>query len=207
VINAIIGEVVEVNEQEVVLRTSIGLEFSLIISNQNVSRLSNLRKEEVRLLTSLQVREDSMLLYGFVDDEERQLFLELIKVSGIGPRQAMKILSGSQVRAFIKALDSNDVKFLSSIPGIGPKTAQKIVLALRGKIVLTEGDEIVGGGGGLLDPTYNDLVVALCDMGYDRRQVVTTLKQLLDTKKESLEGLGSREKEELLFKFMIIGLG
>ena len=119
-INAIIGEVVEVNEQEVVLRTSIGLEFSLIISNQNVSRLSNLRKEEVRLLTSLQVREDSMLLYGFVDDEERQLILELIKVRGIGPRQAMKILSGSQVRAFIKALDSNDVKFLSSIPGIGP---------------------------------------------------------------------------------------
>ena len=206
-INAIIGEVVEVNEQEVVLRTSIGLEFSLIISNQNVSRLSNLRKEEVRLLTSLQVREDSMLLYGFVDDEERQLFLELIKVSGIGPRQAMKILSGSQVRAFIKALDSNDVKFLSSIPGIGPKTAQKIVLALRGKIVLTEGDEIVGGGGGLLDPTYNDLVVALCDMGYDRRQVVTTLRELLEIHKEALEGLNNREQEEYLFKNMIIRLG
>jgi Holliday junction DNA helicase RuvA len=206
-ISAVIGEIVEVGEQEVILRTSIGIELSVVISHQSVSKLSNLRKEEVRLFTSLQVREDSMLLYGFTDEEERRLFLELIKVSGIGPRQAMRILSGSQVRAFIRALDANDIKYLSSIPGIGPKTSQKIVLALRGKIVLDEDDGVLGERVGTLDPTHNDLVVALCDMGYDRRQVVTTLRELLEIHKEALEGLNNREQEEFLFKNMIIRLG
>ncbi len=206
-ISAVIGEIVEVGEQAVILRTSIGIELSVIISHQSVSKLSNMGKEEVRLFTSLQVREDSMLLYGFVDDEERRLFLELIKVSGIGPRQAMRILSGSQVRAFIRALDANDIKFLSSIPGIGPKTSQKIVLALRGKIVLDDDAQVGGERVGTLDPTYNDLVVALCDMGYDRRQVVTALRELLEIHKEPLGGLSSREKEEFLFKNMIIRLG
>ncbi len=206
-ISAVIGEIVEVSEQAVILRTSIGIELSVVISHQSVSKLSNLGKEEVRLYTSLQVREDSMLLYGFVDEEERRLFLELIKVSGIGPRQAMRILSGSQVRAFIRALDANDIKFLSSIPGIGPKTSQKIVLALRGKIVLDEDDQVGGERVGTLDPTYNDLVVALCDMGYDRRQVVTALRELLETHKEPLKAMNSREQEEFLFKNMIIRLG
>ena len=206
-ISAVIGEIVEVGEQEVILRTSIGIELSVVISHQSVSKLSNLRKEEVRLFTSLQVREDSMLLYGFTDEEERRLFLELIKVSGIGPRQAMRILSGSQVRAFIRALDANDIKYLSSIPGIGPKTSQKIVLALRGKIVLDEDDGVLGERVGTLDPTHNDLVVALCDMGYYRRQVVTTLRELLEIHKEALEGLNNREQEEFLFKNMIIRLG
>ncbi len=206
-ISAVIGEIVEVGEQAVILRTAIGIELSVIISHQSVSKLSNLGKEEVRLFTSLQVREDSMLLYGFVDEEELRLFLELIKVSGIGPRQAMRILSGSQVRAFIRALDANDIKYLSSIPGIGPKTSQKIVLALRGKIVLDDDDQVGSERVGTLDPTYNDLVVALCDMGYDRRQVVTALRELLEIHKEPLGGLNSREKEEFLFKNMIIRLG
>jgi hypothetical protein len=76
-------------------------------------------RRQVRILTWLQHREDGMTLYGFTDEDERMLFLELNKVSGIGPRQALKILSAVQVRAFVKALDDNDVDYLSSIPASG----------------------------------------------------------------------------------------
>ena len=210
-IHAVIGEVVHVGAQIAVLRTSGGLELELIISAQTASKLSQLHgdaKRQVRLLSWLQHREDGMTLYGFTDEEERLLFLELIKVNGIGPRQAMKILSGVQVRAFVKALDDNDLTFLSSIPGVGPKTSQKIVLALRDTVVFdntrTSRQGAVGTG---MDKRYDDLVAALSDMGYDKRQVIGTLTDLLAEHGELLGGKSLQEAEEFLFRNAIIRLG
>jgi Holliday junction DNA helicase RuvA len=210
-IHAVIGEVVHVGAQIAVLRTSGGLELELIISAQTASKLSQLHgdaKRQVRLLSWLQHREDGMTLYGFTDEEERLLFLELIKVNGIGPRQAMKILSGVQVRAFVKALDDNDLTFLSSIPGVGPKTSQKIVLALRDTVVFdnarTSRQGAVGTG---MDKRYDDLVAALSDMGYDKRQVIGTLTDLLAEHGELLAGKSLQEAEEFLFRNAIIRLG
>ncbi|MFA7370833.1 MAG: Holliday junction branch migration protein RuvA [Sphaerochaetaceae bacterium] len=208
-LNALIGEVVEIVDQEVVIRTVSGVEYAITISNQCISKLSQLGREErkeVRLLTSLQVREDSMTLYGFVDTEERLLFQELLKVSGIGPKQAIKIISGVPVREFVRALDENDIKFLASLPGIGVKTSQKIVLVLRGKIVLEPSIREGGAEQISLDAAYKDLVVALCDMGYDRRQVLQTLKELIQENSEALKAMANREKEEYLFKNAIIRL-
>lgn len=210
-IHAVIGEVIHVGAQEVVLRTAGGIEYELIVSSQTASKLSQLHadaRRQVRLLSWLQHREDSMTLYGFTDDEERMLFLELIKVNGIGPRQAMKILSGVQVRAFIRALDENDMTFLSTIPGVGPKTSQKIVLALRDTVVLDmpkrgSNDNSVGN----LDKRYEDLVVALADMGYDKRQVVSTLTKLLEENHEVIAGKSLHESEEFLFRNAIVRLG
>ena len=210
-IHAVIGEVIHVGAQEVVLRTAGGIEYELIVSSQTASKLSQLHadaRRQVRLLSWLQHREDSMTLYGFTDDEERMLFLELIKVNGIGPRQAMKILSGVQVRAFIRALDENDMTFLSTIPGVGPKTSQKIVLALRDTVVLDmpkrgSNDNSVGN----LDKRYEDLVVALADMGYDKRQVVSTLTKLLEENHEMIAGKSLHESEEFLFRNAIVRLG
>ncbi len=210
-IHAVIGEVIHVGAQEVVLRTAGGIEYELIVSSQTASKLSQLHadaRRQVRLLSWLQHREDSMTLYGFTDDEERMLFLELIKVNGIGPRQAMKILSGVQVRAFIRALDENDITFLSTIPGVGPKTSQKIVLALRDTVALdipkrSSGDNPVGS----LDKRYEDLVVALADMGYDKRQVVSTLTKLLEENHELIVGKSLHESEEFLFRNAIVRLG
>ncbi|MGE0074149.1 MAG: Holliday junction branch migration protein RuvA [Sphaerochaetaceae bacterium] len=210
-IHAVIGEVIHVGAQEVVLRTAGGIEYELIVSSQTASKLSQLHadaRRQVRLLSWLQHREDSMTLYGFTDDEERMLFLELIKVNGIGPRQAMKILSGVQVRAFIRALDESDMTFLSTIPGVGPKTSQKIVLALRDTVVLdipkrSSSDNSVGN----LDKRYEDLVVALADMGYDKRQVVSTLTKLLEENHELIAGKSLHESEEFLFRNAIVRLG
>ena len=209
-IHAIIGEVLHVGAQDVVMRTTSGIEFIITISSQTASKLSHLHgdaRRQVRLLCWLQHRDESMTLYGFTDDEERMLFLELIKVNGIGPRQAMKILSGVQVRTFIKALDDNDLAFLATLPGIGPKTSQKIVLALRDSVILEMPRTSTKENLGALDKRYNDLVVALSDMGYDKRQVIGTLTELLEEHKELLRGKSLHETEEFLFRNAIIRLG
>ncbi|WP_422480686.1 Holliday junction branch migration protein RuvA [Pleomorphochaeta sp. DL1XJH-081] len=210
-IHAVIGEVVHVGAQIAVLRTDGGLELELIVSSQTASKLSQLHGEarrQVRLLSWLQHREDSMTLFGFTDEEERLLFLELIKVNGIGPKQAMKILSGVQVRSFIKALDDNDLTFLSSIPGVGPKTSQKIVLALRDTVVFDthdKGKQQTSSSG--LDRRFDDLVAALSDMGYDKRQTVGVISELLKEHADLLSGKNLHEAEEFLFRNAIIRLG
>lgn len=211
-IHAVIGEVVHVGAQKAVLRTAGGLEYELLISSQTASKLSQLHgdaKRQVRLLSWLQHREDGMTLYGFTDEEERMLFLELIKVNGIGPRQAVKILSGVQVRAFIKALDENDLTFLATIPGVGPKTSQKIVLALRDTVILEPPVRKQGGeaSGSVLDRRYDDLVAALSDMGYDKRQVVGALAKLVEENRDLLAGKSMHETEEFLFRNAIVSLG
>ena len=120
----------------------------------------------------------------------------------------MKILSGVQVRAFIRALDDNDLTFLSTLPGVGPKTSQKIVLALRDTVVLeTPKRTTTDNSTGLLDKRYEDLVVALSDMGYDKRQVVSTLTKLLEENHDLIAGKNLHESEEFLFRNAIIRLG
>lgn len=209
-IHAVLGELVSTQAQLAVLRTAGGIEFSLIISSQTASRLSQLTgdsRRQVRLLTYLQHRDDSMTLYGFIDEEERMLFQELIKVNGIGPRQAIRILSGVQVRAFIQALDENNLSYLSSIPGIGVKTSQKIILALRDTIVVDKPITTTNGGPTGLDRRFDDLVAALSDMGYDKRQVITTLSSIMEEQHELLATKSLHETEEYLFKQAIIRLG
>ena len=208
-IHAVLGELIHVGPHQVVVRTSSGLELELLVSAQAASKLSNLQgeaKRQIRLLSWLQHKDDSMTLYGFTDEEERILFSELIKVTGIGPRQALKILGAVQVRAFVKALDDNDIGYLSSIPGIGPKTSQKIILALRDTIVLDR-PVIKQGKGDINDRRYEDLIAALVDMGYDKRQVVSVIGKLLEEHGKLLEHKRQQEVEEFLFRQAIIQLG
>ncbi|MFA5570965.1 MAG: Holliday junction branch migration protein RuvA [Sphaerochaetaceae bacterium] len=207
-IHALIGEIISVEATEVVLRTQSSIEFILTVSHQTSSQLSQLtgeRKRDVRILTWMHHRDDIMALYGFSDEQERLLFLELIKVSGIGPRQAMKILGGVQVKAFIEALDAQDLVFLSSIPGIGPKTSQKIVLALRDTAVLDFPTKRATVSG--FDHTYRELIVALSDMGYDKPTISRELGIAIEENQSTIEKLNLHEAEEFLFKVLLKRLG
>ncbi|MDC7246334.1 MAG: Holliday junction branch migration protein RuvA [Sphaerochaetaceae bacterium] len=209
-IYAISGELVHVDSSKAVIRTAGGVEYELLISSQLASRLSQLNGEarrEIRLLTHLQHREDSMTLFGFSDEKEKQVFLELIKVNGIGAKQALKILSGVQLKAFIEALDNNDISFISSIPGIGPKTSQKIVLALRDTIVLDSLPAHSSKDRKGSESRYKDLIAALNDMGYDKKQVISTVNTLLEEHKEVLKNKNLHDIEEFIFKHAIIALG
>lgn len=89
--------------------------------------------EEVTLLTHFVVREDAQLLYGFLAQEERRLFRELIKVSGVGPKLALALLSGMDARAFSQCLQRNDVSALVALPGVGRKTAERLLVEMRDK--------------------------------------------------------------------------
>lgn len=204
-INAIIGEIVSSAGQWLVVRAG-GVEYSLVISSQTAARLARLdstQRKEVRILTRLQVREDGMALYGFFDEDERRLFGELVKVPGIGPRQAVKILSGMSVRDFVFALDTNDLKGLSKIPGLGVKTAQKIVLALRDRLVSMDLAQGPAAQAASASKEYEDLIVALSDMGYERRRIVDAITALEKSHASELAGKSLREREQTLFRLAL----
>jgi len=197
-INALIGELVSVKEGSMIVRSN-NIEYVLLISNQSASRFSSLDKEErklIKILTSLQVREDSLTLYGFYDDAEREAFEQLQTVSGIGPKQALKILSGINVRHLAEALDSGNIKTLATIPGIGPKTAQKMVLALRNVLVL---DEPKMKQTTSRTAVWADVVNALVEMGFERRRSEEVIGDLEIEFAREIGELSRQSAEELLF--------
>jgi len=152
--------------------------------------------EECRVLTWLYHREDQMKLFGFLDDKRRNTFLELIKVEGIGPKAAVKIMGGISQDDLEKALENADITRLEAVPGLGKKTAQKMVLSLKGKLVSAQEKKSVSSA-------YNDLVEALVGMGYDRRQANDALKKAEDSIGNDLQ---ETEREKILFKEAIIYL-
>jgi len=208
VINAVVGQLVCVVAQNVYILSS-GLEYELIVSSQTANKLSSLselERKNIRILAWLQHKEDAMTLFGFYDEEERRLFLELIKVNGIGPRQAMKILSGVRVNDFINALDQSDVNFLSKIPGLGAKTSQKIILALRDTLVFTkEAHEVANISTGN-SKLYQDVIDALIEMGYDKKRVLECVSKLLQDNESKFEGKSQSSIEEWLFRTAVVAL-
>ena len=209
-INAIIGDLVSIHEGEAILRAG-HLEYSLSVSNQTASKLSNLVGEEkysIRLLTVLVHREDSMSLFGFFQAEEREAFLQLQTVSGVGAKQAMNILGGISVLHLAEALDNGNLYLLSSIPGIGPKTAQKMILALRNVLVLDDDTQRESKERGVQkNSVWADIVNALVDMGYERRRVEETIQTLSQDMEETLKKVSHHDAEELLFRSAIKMLG
>jgi Holliday junction DNA helicase RuvA len=130
--------------------------------------------EEVTLLTHLVVREDAHLLFGFLTAAERAAFRQLLRISGVGPKVALSVLSGLSVEDLSSAVASEDAARLTKIPGIGKKTAERLVLELRDKLPKTlvssrpEGGVAAGG----------EVVSALLALGYNDREAQAAVKQL-----------------------------
>ncbi len=136
--------------------------------------------QPVELLTYLHVREDIMELYGFYDDHERDVFMQLNSISGIGPRSAMNILSGTDPVEFKKKIIDSDVASLTSIPGIGTKTAKRIIVELKDKF--TDQDTgsdldflLVSGDKDKID----DATKVLISLGYKRSAINQVIKKLI----------------------------
>jgi Holliday junction DNA helicase RuvA len=130
--------------------------------------------EKIVLLTHLAVREDAHLLYGFSTVEERNVFKQLIKISGVGARTALSILSGMSVADLSQAITLQEAGRLTRIPGIGKKTAERLLLELKGKI----GADI-GAAGGLQHHDANaDILNALLALGYSDKEAALALKQV-----------------------------
>jgi Holliday junction DNA helicase RuvA len=130
--------------------------------------------EKVTLFTHLAVREDAHLLFGFGSASERALFRQLIKISGIGARTALAILSGMTVADLAQAVTLQEAGRLVKIPGIGKKTAERLLLELKGKL----GADIGVVGGAPRDDTQSDVLNALVALGYSDKEALAAIKNL-----------------------------
>jgi len=190
-LNSLNGIITGKKDNSVFIETG-GIEWVLNCSSRSLSLLPG-TGENSKILTYLHHTQDSMDLFGFSAEDERRLFLELIKISGIGPKQGIKILSGISAEGFIKALEADDVAMLSSLPGIGKKTAQKIILSLRGKLLTDETE---------LETPYKDIASSLSDMGFDLKRALKTVKKISENK--DLEKLTIEEREKEIFRRAIV---
>jgi Holliday junction DNA helicase RuvA len=170
--------------------TTGGIEWELEVSGHTLRALA--AEESVRIFTHLHHREDQMRLYGFSSAEERRVFMELTRVSGIGPRAAIRILSAASPEHLVRLLQAEDVEGLTALPGLGMKTAQKIILALRGKLVA----EAKPGG------PHGEIVEGLADMGFDRSQVASAVAAIAG----EVEDLPADQRENEIFRRAIIRL-
>jgi Holliday junction DNA helicase RuvA len=130
--------------------------------------------EKLVLLTHLAVREDAHLLYGFGTAEERNAFKQLIKISGVGARTALSILSGMSVADLAQAITLQEAGRLTRVPGIGKKTAERLLLELKGKL----GADIGTGGGVIHNESTSDILNALLALGYSDKEAMLALKQV-----------------------------
>ncbi len=130
--------------------------------------------EKVMLLTHLTVREDAHLLYGFGSAEERKVFRQLIKISGVGARTALSILSGMSVADLAQAITLQEAGRLTRVPGIGKKTAERLLLELKGKL----GADLGHAGGVVHSDATSDILNALLALGYSDKEAALALKQV-----------------------------
>ena len=168
------GKVAYVGENKVVVDCN-GVGFSLTTSAFTAADCS--RKTEVKLPVYLAVREDALELFGFVSEKERELFLLLIGVSGVGPKLAVSVLGGMAADRLVAAIAGNDVAALSSIKGVGKKTAERIALELKNKL---PDIGIVVEGGAVVPPKALDdtAVAALMSLGYDRKEAEAAVSRV-----------------------------
>lgn len=158
------------------------LSLSIAAPTSTLSQLGNVG-DKVYLHTHLYVREDNIALYGFASAEEMGLFQSLITVSGIGPRTALGVLSTISPDQLIAAIEGGNLDLLSQVPGIGKKTAGRIVLELKGKLAKEWGSAIVPS----LQQEDADVVAALTGLGYSLREATQAVSVLADSKGLKLE--------------------
>ncbi|QHE77843.1 Holliday junction branch migration protein RuvA [Hydrogenophaga sp. PBL-H3] len=131
--------------------------------------------EKVALLTHFVVREDAQILYGFATAPEREAFRQLIKISGVGPRTALSVLSGMSVGDLAQAISAQDSGRIIKVPGIGKKTAERLLLELKGKL---GADLQFTGGGPAQSDVQSDIQQALMALGYSDKDAAAALKPL-----------------------------
>ena len=173
------GTLTQLFPTHVVVETSgIGYE----IQTPNSYRFQKYLNQDVQIFTSLIVREDAQLLYGFISEEEKDMFHSLIKVTGIGPKSALAILAASSPNEVKRAIENENDAYLTQFPGIGKKTARQIVLDLKGKVTITEEDsesllqvDVINNE---QSQVVKEAMLALEALGYSKRELSKVEKVL-----------------------------
>ncbi len=183
-IAAVRGEVMVRRPDHVVIDAG-GVGYKLVVSAETLKAVPATGREAF-LQAELVAREDSLSLFGFASEEERDLFLQLVSVSGVGPKVAIAVLSGGPARELLRAIAAGDAKRFQAAPGIGKRTAERIIVELREKVSGALEDEAALAGGGDDDPRAlaRD---GLVNLGYQPLEA-----------EQLLEGLDGGDAEELL---------
>ena len=152
-----------------------GVGYQVVFANPY--RLQDSLKKQIKVLVQQVVREDSITLYGFISSEERELFQRLISVSGIGPKSAMSILANDDTEGFVNAVESGNVTYLTKFPGVGKKTAQQIILDLKGKFEALP-EETTKAVVSRNQATLEEAKEALMGLGYSAKEITKIWKSL-----------------------------
>ena len=179
----------EVKTKDYIIIDVNGIGYKIFMSDTSINELD--KGKEVKIYTYMRVREDDISLYGFLNNEELVTFELLISVGGIGAKSAISILSNITPSKFALAVITNDINTLKKLPGIGAKTAQRIILELKDKMktdnaIETEDTTIKTAI--KLDNKANDAAEALCVLGYARKDVETVLEKI-DTQNLTVEDI------------------
>ena len=152
-----------------------GVGYQVVFANPY--RLQDSLKKQIKVLVQQVVREDSITLYGFISSEERELFQRLISVSGIGPKSAISILANDDTEGFVNAVESGNVTYLTKFPGVGKKTAQQIILDLKGKFEVHP-EQLEDTGTPTNTATLEEAKEALLGLGYSAKEITKIWKSL-----------------------------
>jgi Holliday junction DNA helicase RuvA len=198
VIGLLRGRVVENSEESLILDVG-GVGYELSCSTNTLSDL--LGRDEVQVWVHTHLREDALVLFGFSTPLEKKMFHSLIQVNGVGPKMAVKILSGASLTHLVNMIDKGDVKGLSGLPKVGKKTAEQLILTLKGKLVLAEEEKPAAKGkkpspavsmAETLGETRAEVFSALVNLGFrpqDAETVVGTMPEDIDLQQGIRQGL------------------
>lgn len=165
------GKILEVHTDTAVIDCA-GVGYEIFASSNTVAELQTRMGKEVTLTIHTHVREDAFHLFGFLDRNEKQLFLSLLKVNGIGPKLAINILSGATTNQIMDMIDNEDVRGLTQLPKVGKKTAEQMILSLKGKLARSEksmSPKIKG---------RQEISSALINLGFRAQDVEKVIKDL-----------------------------
>lgn len=183
------GKILSLTPETLLLETASGVGFEVLVTGSAFSALAG--KKEGEVFTYLQVREDGVSLFGFSSVEEKEMFLKLISVSGVGPKLGIAVLSSMTAGDVATAIATNDIKRLSAAKGMGKKTAERIILELREKVSLSlsstpaSGEPVpvkISGGD-------EDAVVALMTLGFTRAESVKAISRAKDAGAKDIEDI------------------
>lgn len=198
-ISYLIGKLVEAGPAKIVVEVA-GVGYDVTIPGSSHQNLPELQRE-VKILTYQHVREDALDLFGFLTVEERDLFKTLLGITGIGPKVAVGILSGISIHEFYHAIAHHDTKRLSSISGVGKKTAERLVLELKDRVQAMPAAKItVGKARSKEGQVFSDVAGALVALGYKPFIAENAARKVVDEKENA--GLSAEDLVRKALKYV-----
>lgn len=202
--NSLTGIITGKNPQKVFINTH-GIEWDVTVPDSTLDSIPPVG-EEGKLYVWMQHTDVLMTLFGFASESDRTLFFDLLKVDGIGPKAAIKIMSNITAPSLASILDSGDLDALQKVPGVGKKTAAKMLLQLKGKLTLEE--NVSSPSAKQKNVPFADVVSGLVGMGYDKKNAENVIEKIYASLKDDAKfaALSDSAKEDAIFRQAIVEL-